>query len=321
MSRNYLLSDCSRYTNDDEVHKSFPFLVDFSSSKKVSATTYGEKNANGNINYLKIVNQEYVPWSVFCLEDLQKLDVRKTKFHDFNYKLPIAIERLASSLTHLSIHDTIITHLPEQIGKLKHLQWLELSNTGLMTLPDSIGKLSSLVYLYLPHNKLTSLPTTITNTRSLHTLILNNNVHLRSIHPLKGHPHLKVLKTDNCPIKHIPVNLPQLTDLYMSNNSLTNLFGIETLGDKSNSKTNFYFNKNFIRYVSPHIEQVKKLNFLNLNGNKLYSLPLNIFKITTLRQLHIKYNYFSNEDLKKTVAMFNVTYPHSKLEYWPQKSP
>jgi Leucine-rich repeat (LRR) protein len=306
-----LLPDCSQYENDDQVEKSFPFSVDFKSLK--TSKTSGMKNANGNIIYLNIANEEYVPSSVFCMKDLQNLYVRNTMFP--NLYLGIGIERLARSLTHLTIHDTIVAHLPEQIGKLKRLQWLELSNTSLMTLPNSIGDLSSLTNLILPNNNLTSLPITITNTHSLRILKLNDNPHLRSIQSINRNSNLKVLRTDNCPIEHIPVNLPLLTDLHMSNNSLTDLFGIQTLGDKANGRKSFYFDGNSILHLSPQIRQVKEIDILNLDHNKLYSLPLDIFILTKLQSLYIRNNYFSGKDLQEIVSRFNTTYPNSKIFY------
>ncbi|CAF1206489.1 unnamed protein product [Adineta steineri] len=230
----YSSADCTKYANDDEVYKSFPFELDFNSSKRKSSKTYAEKNANGNIIVLNINKQEYVPPSVFCLAELQELHIQRTKFRTFDLGLPIAIERLASTLINLTISDTPISYLPEQIGRLKRLQELKLLNTSLTTLPNSIGKLSSLVHLNLRGNKLISLPSTIINTHSLQTLILNNNADLRSIEALNGHSNLKVLQADNCQIERIPLNLSKLTDLKMSNNSLTDLSNIHTLGDKTN---------------------------------------------------------------------------------------
>ena len=73
----------------------------------------------------------------------------------------------------------------------------------------------------------------MTKLRSLQQLTLSNNPYLRSVQSLNGHPSLKILDTKNCPIELIPRNLPQLTTLHMSNNNLTTLIHIETLG-KSN---------------------------------------------------------------------------------------
>ncbi|CAF1388107.1 unnamed protein product [Adineta steineri] len=316
----YSSPDCTKYANDDEVYKSFPFELDFHSSKRAASETYAVKNAHGNIVVLNINKQEYVPPAVFCLTELRELYVHKTKFRTFDLGLPIAIERLASTLKYLTISDTPIRYLPEQFGRLIHLKELKLLNTGLTNLPNSIGKLSSLTYLDLRDNKLVSLPLTIINTLSLQTLVLDNNPDLRSIQALNGHSSLKFLQADNCQIERIPLNLPQLINLYMSNNSLTHLSNIHTLGNKTNKKKLFFFDNNSIRYLSPHIRQVNNLNFLNLNYNKLYILPMDIYEISTLQTLYIQNNDFSDKDLQEMVARFHRTHPKLRLCYSSKKS-
>ncbi|CAF1371310.1 unnamed protein product [Adineta steineri] len=316
----YSSPDCTKHANDHEVYKSFPFELDFHSSKRDASETYAVKNVHGNIIVLNINKQEYVPPAVFCLTELRELYVHKTKFRTFDLGLPIAIERLASTLKYLTISNTPIRYLPEQFGRLIHLKELKLLNTGLTTLPNSIGKLSSLTYLDLHDNKLISLPSTIINTLSLQTLILDNNPDLRSIQALNGHSSLKFLHADNCQIERIPLNLSQLINLYMSNNSLTHLSNIHTLGNKTNKKKLFFFDNNSIRYLSPHIRQVNNLNFLNLNYNKLYILPMDIYEISTLQTLYIQNNDFSDKDLQEMVARFHRTHPKLKLCYSSKKS-
>jgi Leucine-rich repeat (LRR) protein len=270
---------------------------------------------NDNIHYLNIANEEYVPSSVFCFKHLKELYIRRTRFHDGNGGLPAEIERLAPTLTHLGIYNVPITHLPEQIGELKHLESLVLSNTGLITLPDSIGNLSSLALLSLPYNKLTSLPTTVLKIPLLWELILSHNPYLRSIKSINGHRYLSYLQTDNCPIEEIPVNLPQLTDLNMFNNNLTNLVNIRTLGNETESEKYFDFDKNYIRFVPPQIQYVKNLYSLNLDNNKLKMLPSDIFDIQTLDYLSIRNNSFNNVELKEIVNKFKITNPSLTLCY------
>ncbi|CAF3293964.1 unnamed protein product, partial [Rotaria sp. Silwood2] len=239
--RNNSLTNCSEYTDDYEVLVSFPFHVALNPLSQIFKNTNGLMDANEHIYYLNIINQKYVPLTVYCLKYLQKLYIRKTSFYNTDYQLPIEIIHLASTLTTLGIYDTRITHLPEQISKLKHLQSLELVNTNLIALPNGIGNLSSLTLLYLPNNKLTSLPKTIKNIRLLSQIVLKNNPYLRSIQSINGLSNLRVLQTDNCPIERLPLHLPQLTDLHMSKNNLSHLIGIRTLGYKTNNSKYFYF--------------------------------------------------------------------------------
>lgn len=50
-----------------------------------------------------------------------------------------------------------LTSLPESIGSLTELQFLDLKDIELISLPESIGSLSSLQFLGLDYNQLTSL--------------------------------------------------------------------------------------------------------------------------------------------------------------------
>jgi Leucine-rich repeat (LRR) protein len=251
-----------------------------------------------------ISNQQGIPPAIYCLRHLQKLDIRNTSFSDSDQRLPAAIERFSSSLTRLSIFDTMITQLPVQIGKLSHLQRLELSNTGLISLPNVIGKLLSLTELLLPNNNLKTLPPTIKHLRSLKTIDLSNNPHLSSIQELNGLPSLGILNAQHCSIKSLPRNLPNLTDLYMTNNNLTVLTGIETLGTGTTDEKSFYFGENQISTIPPEIAKVNNLHRLNMNGNQLNNLPANIYSITTLRYFHIKNNRFDTNELTRIKMKF-----------------
>ncbi len=255
---------------------------------------------------MKIINEKHIPLTIFGLKNLEYLEIRNTYF--FSCKdstIPSNIQCLASSLTELGIYDTNITHLPNSIGKLIHLKTLKLSNTGLMSLPDTIGDLSSLTILYLPNNNLKSLPITITKLLLLQELTLRNNPYLHSIEPINNLPSLRMLDTRHCPIEILPENLSQLTTLYMSNNNLTTLTGIETLGDGTDIRKLMYFGKNHIRYISPGIDQVKNLCELHLNDNELHSLPTNIFNIPTLRYLSVYNNFINKNELQEISTRFN----------------
>ncbi|CAF3860150.1 unnamed protein product [Adineta steineri] len=199
--------------------------------------------------------------------------------------MPAEIEYLASTLIDLGIYDNIITDLPYEIRKLEELQTIKFSNTGLAILPEFISNLSSLQFLSLPNNMLTSLPTPILNNQLLRQIELDNNVHLNSIQSLNGHPSVKYIEANNCFIENLPVNLSQLTDLYILNNKLKNLRNIETLGFATNARKYFYFGQNHIQSITPQIRYVKNLYFLNLDENQLNNMPssiLHIFKTIIL---------------------------------------
>jgi len=315
LRKNSSNNNCFKHINDGEIHQGFPFYVALNPKQPSSSQTYALVNKNKNIYYLNIVNQLFFPSIGFCLQHLEELHVRKTSFVLFNHQLPSMIKILSKTLINLEISNTKINYLPNEIGNFMKLNKLILSNTGLMSLPDSIGDLSSLKFLLLPNNKLTYLPKTMKNLRSLEQLTLTNNPHLYSIEAINGLPLLGIIQTENCLIQHLPRNLPQLTSIYMSNNNLTNLTDIQTLGYGTDSKKSFYFDRNSIQSIPSEIGHVRHLSLLNINHNRLKHLPLSIFNINTLENLYIRNNSFSDADLEEIIKIFKRTNPKLIINY------
>ncbi len=275
--------------------------------------SYGSTDKNGYISHLKIINEKYIPSTIFGLTHLKQLEVRNTCFSPCDEpEIPSEIQCFASSLTELGIYDTKITHLPNEITKLVRFKILKLSNTGLMSLPDTIGNLKFLVRLYLPKNDLKSLPDTIQDLQLLQELILSNNPDLHSIESVTELSSLTFLDTRHCPIEVLPRNLPKLITLYMSNNSLTNLNGIGTLGTGINNPKYFYFDRNSIQFIPLGIREIENLRSLKLDHNKLKTLPTDIFNIPRLSHLDIRYNQFHPRDLKK--KYFDISSNKSKFK-------
>ncbi|CAF2099479.1 unnamed protein product [Rotaria magnacalcarata] len=178
--------------------ETFPFL-----SKRTDHSGYD----NQTVYKLNIFNDTAVLSAVFCLQSLK---------HFYLDRLPIS--------------DAEVTHLPSQFGKLEYLVSLELSNTDLVSLPNTMANLWSLSMLYLSNSKLTTLPVAIGKIKSLTCINLDNSTNICSIQSINGLPNLHMLSTLNCGITNILLNLPNICYLDMSNNRLTNLVGIKTLG-------------------------------------------------------------------------------------------
>ncbi|CAF1227986.1 unnamed protein product [Adineta ricciae] len=293
--RHRLVPSCPSYSDVDLVNQTFPFKVDFnsSSSTKTSAKTDGY----GNIISMNIINEEYLPLSISCFTRLHSLHVEGTRFPTFYFHVPMFVRHLSSSLTDLVIKNTSFKELLDTIGKFRHLETLVMTSADLHSVPDSIGELSSLKTLQLSDNSLSAIPSTIIKTSCLTTFDINNNKKLQSIQTLNGHPNLMTLFADNCSIEDIPMDLPQLVNLYMRNNKIHDVSKIYTLGNGTDERKNFDFRKNSIRYLTPFIRRVKNLCYLNLDYNKLDVLPMDIYEVKTLKHLWIRKNNFENETI------------------------
>ena len=68
-----------------------------------------------------------------------------------------------------------LTELPAEIGDLKELSRLSVSNNQLVGLPTSIQKLNGLRWLYLRGNNLTELPAGIGDLKELLQLSVSGN--------------------------------------------------------------------------------------------------------------------------------------------------
>ena len=75
----------------------------------------------------------------------------------------------------LRLRGSQLTAVPESIGRLIHLQMVELTSNQLTALPESIGRLMQLRELYLNSNQLTALPESIGHLSQLQELRLDYN--------------------------------------------------------------------------------------------------------------------------------------------------
>ena len=89
-------------------------------------------------------------------------------------KVPEEMGQL-KNLVYLFISNNQLTSLPGSIGNLSSLSALGLSNNQLTTLPESIGNLSNLYGLYLSNNQLTTLPESIGNLSGLTEFFCDHN--------------------------------------------------------------------------------------------------------------------------------------------------
>jgi hypothetical protein len=126
--------------------------------------------------------------------------------------VPDAIGAL-TNLKYLDLSDNKIATISASIGRLAALEKLYLHSNILTTVPASIGSLTALTTLYLGNNRIATLPTTIGGMTALTTLFLNNN-------QLAGLPNAIGQLTG---LKKLDLSGNQLTALPESIVALTNL--------------------------------------------------------------------------------------------------
>ncbi|NTW54860.1 MAG: hypothetical protein HGB15_08930 [Chlorobaculum sp.] len=237
---------------------------------------------------------------------------KKTAFYAAEEKIAKALRtgttRLDLSCDHLAQDSEKLTELPESLGELTQLQWLDLSNNKLTklseslsqltqlqsldissnkltALPKSLGELTQLQWLDLSNNRLTALPELLGQLTQLQSLDLSNNK-LTALPELLGQlTQLQSLDLSNNKLMSLPESLGQLTHL-RELNLLVNHLGVmpEVLRRLSQLET-LYIWQNGIVELPDWIGELESLRILSVNGNDLKALPSTIGNLRGLKTL------------------------------------
>ncbi|XP_078691935.1 uncharacterized protein LOC144922165, partial [Branchiostoma floridae x Branchiostoma belcheri] len=94
--------------------------------------------------------------------------------------------------------------VPEDIGRLKNLQVLDVQRSGLESLPDGVGELMQLKYLNISDNRFTSVPEQIMNLSNIRELHLSDNRISRLPLTLSQMAQLKNMYIEDNPLTYPP---------------------------------------------------------------------------------------------------------------------
>jgi hypothetical protein len=163
-----------------------------------SDASWPHKVVELSINNLKRNNMYFrlLTSRVCDLAELQKIDISNNVMMT---QLPKEIGKL-KHLSELVLRNNRISYLPPEIGALASLRKLDVSKntfnsgSGFLSLPNEIGNLDSLEYLYVDTNNLTELTPGIGNCRIL-----------------------KILSVSGCKLKTLPGELAKCTSLQLIN--------------------------------------------------------------------------------------------------------
>jgi Leucine-rich repeat (LRR) protein len=168
----------------------------------------------------------------------------------------------------LDLSGSSLDKIPADIIKLKNLQRLNLENNQITELPAGIFQLKNLQELNLEENKLQSLPNLIENLKNLKKLNLTRT----KIPSLpKGFGKLKYLE-------HLNLSWNDL-----SSSGISPIFKLKNLSELN-------LQRNLIDSLSTGIGNLTKLRSLNLNFNPLHTLPEEIGKLTSLKEMDLGKN-------------------------------
>ncbi|CAF1371908.1 unnamed protein product [Adineta steineri] len=257
---------CDQYANDLDIISRFPFTVglDYKQQGPDKSTAILDET-----NSLVIMIQlrqagSIVPESVFCLKNLQALDIMNMFFD--NNMVPDTLSNLQQLHT-LGITNTPITKMTQKLSSLGKLQSLSLDKCSLSYLPN-LSQLKNLISVNLPNNKLSELEG-LTNVSSL-SLYKNQFTEI---------PFIAVPEA----LRRLDMNYNPVMDM-----SYVLFFKNITEIRMAESK---------IPVIPSHIALLDKLSFLDLSNTKITRVPRSILNLPYLQYLVVQNNAISKEEV------------------------
>ncbi|XP_056166373.1 receptor kinase-like protein Xa21 [Syzygium oleosum] len=250
---------------------------------------------------------------ISALSNCQSLEILILEDNPLRGSIPESIRNLSSSLQFLfAPYCQIRGHIPGEMGFLKSLTFLELSDNDIVgNIPSSIGGLESLQRLHLDNNHLEGpIPNEICNFTSLGELLLRQNRISGSIPNCIGNLSRlqKFTLSSNNMTSVIPVspwNLEELIFLNLSLNSFNGGLPLDMGKMRAINSIDLSWNR-LTGAISSSIQELKSLSSLNLSRNSFQgSIPQAIGNLKGLDFLDLSYNELSGAIPK---SMEGLTY-------------
>ncbi|XP_028563042.2 leucine-rich repeat-containing protein 28 isoform X3 [Podarcis muralis] len=213
-----------------------------------------ERHKNLFLNYR---NLHHFPLELLKDEGLQYLERLYMKRNSLT-TLPENLAQKLPNLVELYLHSNNIVVVPEAIGSLVKLQFLDLSDNALEIVCPEIGRLRSLRHLRLANNQLKYLPADLGRSRELQYVYVDNNVHLKG---LPSYLYNKVIGCSGC---GSPVQKSEVKLLTFSSGQLTVFLPAEVKSIGSESDRVLPLQEMAMRMLyNTYCRLLKDLKFLN----------------------------------------------------------
>ncbi|CAI9090544.1 OLC1v1025343C1 [Oldenlandia corymbosa var. corymbosa] len=217
-------------------------------------------------------------------------------------KLPTSISNFSASLQRfLASGCGIFGSIPDEIGKLSELSFLDLSDNNLSGfIPRTFGGLQNLQELYLDGNNLSVVPSCIGNMTSLSVLHLASNNLTSSLPPsLWMLENLLLLNTSSNSLSgHLPPeigNVKAITVIDLSGNFLSGKLP-STIGDLQNLINLSLSHNDLDGPIPDSFGKLVGLEILDLSQNKLTGeIPKSLENLVYLKEFNVSFNQLSGQ--------------------------
>ena len=272
---------------------------------------------------------------------------------NLTWEMPTILDTIGNiqKLEYLEIKQNSIKTLPNSFINMINIKKLILTKNRINILPIKISNLINLEYLEISSNELKLLPIDICNCQNLEILLLNDNHILRLPENLGDLPKLKKLDISSNNIKHIVYSLGYCDTLEIINilenpiiDPSIEVFNKDILEIKWVLRNKFLINsrgmppkmdfhnigiKNQVTILKPEfhsiiqqmINTLKKDSLLNLQLLGLTEIPVEIYKIPSLKRLKLDFNenlHFDKEGFNiKLKSLITLSMRACKLYYIP----
>ncbi len=224
-----------------------------------------------------------------------------------------------SRVVELDFSFKVLTKLPEALKFLKSLKRLTLKYNQILEIPDWIGELTSLEYLNLNINNVPKLPNSFSNLHHLNELLLWKNELETLPEGIGNLTQLRKLNLRLNQIKKLPntlTNLSNLVELDLHDNRLQILPESITLL-KSLEKLNLSWN--ILHELPDSIQYLSSLKILDIERNELRSIPSSFGNLSSLEVLNLSENQLV--ELPETIGRLNslriLNLSRNELKYLP----
>jgi len=265
-----------------EIISTFPFTVNLNPQKQGPGISTAILDSTNTLVIMIQLRQSggMVPENVFCLKNLEALDIMNMVF--VNGIVPDTLSKLPL-LFSLSITNSPISKVTDKVRSLANLQSLSLNNCSLSEIPHLHG-LSKLYTVSLPNNRLSELH----GLMNPYQLFLYNNLFTKI--PTQAEPDT-------------------LTRIYMNYNPVDDISKISIYSNL----TELRLSNTKVSVIPSDIDEVQNLSFFDLSFSQITHVPKTILNLAKLQYLVIQGNAFSAEEINTIKTEFSTQRPNVNL--------